>query len=57
MSTSNPNDEYIPRDDESEAARVASINGIGEIQFDVDDAKSYAMADFGLGIPEEYKSP
>jgi hypothetical protein len=28
-------------------------DGIGELHFDVDDAKVYSMAEFGLGVPND----
>jgi hypothetical protein len=44
--------EHIPRDDESEAALV-NPNGIGDPSYlDVDDIKDYAMANWGLEIPD-----
>jgi hypothetical protein len=46
--------EYIPRDDESEAARVANINGVGEVSvFDDMDVRQYALHDFGLDLAED----
>lgn len=50
-------DEYISRDDESEAARVQDLRGVGELHTLTDEEiRAYSMNDFGMGFPEEYKS-
>lgn len=46
--------EYIPQDDESEAARFAAIHGAGEVSYlDTDEIKQYALNDFGLSLSEK----
>lgn len=45
---------YIPRDDESEASRVADINGVGDpVYLDPADIGQYSMRDFGMGLDED----
>lgn len=52
-STIQSNDEYIPRDDESEAARLADASGVGEVSYlDDTDTIQYSMLDFGMGSSE-----
>lgn len=42
--------EYVPRDDESEAARLEDMQGIGEPIYVTDEEiRSYSMGDYGLG--------
>jgi hypothetical protein len=47
-------EEYIPRDDESEAARVRDLTGVGEeIHYVAPvEVSSFNLADFGLGLEE-----
>jgi hypothetical protein len=47
----NDDAEYIPRDDEAEAARVKDLRGIGEeLQYlEPDEVASFNLGDFGLG--------
>lgn len=45
-------EEYIPRDDESEAARIKDSRGDGEIIYiDDEEVRQYSMEDFGLFGP------
>jgi hypothetical protein len=46
---------YISRDDETEARRLVSINGVGEeiSYLDPSEVRSYAMSDYGMGLDEE----
>jgi hypothetical protein len=41
-------EEYIPRDDESEAAMLGNKKGV--ITLDIDDVRSYSLVDYGMGI-------
>ena len=43
-----PETDYISRDDESEAARVRSVSGIGELLAPEEDVKRDILRDFGL---------
>jgi len=50
-STKVPDQEYVPRDDESEAKRIAEFNGNEKAEIlTTDDVKSYSIQDFGLGL-------
>lgn len=43
--------EYVPRDDESEAARLESTQGVGEtVYLNAEEIKAYSMTDYGLGL-------
>lgn len=55
---STTDEEYIPRDDESEANRIRDIRGIGESISYIDpaDVSPFNLADFGLGLGEEVES-
>jgi hypothetical protein len=50
-STIQPSDEYIPRDDESEARLVQSTEGVGAVIYP-EEVKAYALNDYGLGLDE-----
>lgn len=45
---------YIARDDESEAARLSSFEGVGEVTFlNDEDVREYALHDMGLDLRAE----
>ena len=44
------NDEYVSRDDESEAALYKDVSGNGDVILTSNDVSDYALNDFGLGL-------
>lgn len=48
------NNEYIPRDDESEAKQYATMQGTDDIRYLTDDdVRLYSINDFGLSLRED----
>ena len=48
------NNEYIPRDDESEAKQYAKMQGTEDIKYlSDDDVRLYSINDFGLNLQED----
>lgn len=47
-------DEYISRDDETEANRLTAMQDLGDVvMIDPDVVRQYSMSDFGLGIEND----